>query len=231
MSNTLIIGMGEIGKSLYNVLSKEYNVYVYDPKTGSGLVHCDDLDILHICFPYSDKFVDAVKNYQNLYTPKYTVIHSTVPVGVYDEIEAISSPCLGIHPHLEKSMTTFTKFLGGKKASEVADYFRRAGIKVYLVDDPKATAVMKILDTTFYAMCIEYTKDVKLQCEKLNIPFELWTVWTENYNKGYDKLGYPEYTRPNLTPIMKPQGGHCTIPNLKLLDTPFTNFIEKQNGL
>lgn len=223
--------MGEIGSSLFNVLSKEYLVDTYDVKSGLGVVHCDNLDILHICFPYSDRFVEAVKFYQKTYNSRYTIIHSTVPPEVYDELEAISSPCLGIHPHLEKSMTIFTKFLAGKGASNVADYFRRAGMKVYVLDNPKSTALMKILDTTYYAMCVEYTKDVKRQCDKFGVPFELWTLWTSNYNDGYKKLGYEEYIRPNLTAIMKEQGGHCTIPNLKLLQTNFTKFIDDQNLL
>jgi hypothetical protein len=222
---SLIIGAGEIGKSLLGVLTQEYDLWMIDKDQSVD----EDFHIIHICFPYSDKFIGYVKEYQEKYKPKYTIIHSTVPPEVYDQLEAISSPCLGIHPHLEKSMKIFVKFLAGKGASDIADYFRRAGMKVYVLDNPKSTALMKILDTTYYAMCIEYTKDVKRQCDKLGVPFELWTLWTDNYNKGYQKLGYEEYTRPNLTAIMKEQGGHCTIPNLKLLDTPFTKFIHKLN--
>lgn len=225
---SLIIGMGEIGSSLYNVLKKEYQVDTFDIKKDI-ILYSGQADILHICFPYSDTFENQVKHYIREHKPKYTVVHSTVPPGTCDRLGVIHSPCIGIHPHLEKSLTTFTKFIGGIEASHVADYFRRAGMKVYIVDKAESTELMKILDTTFYALCIEYFKDIKTQCEKLDVPFELWTVYNENYNRGYEKLGYPEYVRPNLTPIMKKQGGHCTLPNCELIDTDFTRLIKKLN--
>ncbi len=240
---SIICGMGEIGKSLYNVLRKQYKIWHVDKdgelKTDlSGLLECynmkqvkpSEFDILHICFGYSENFVEQVKKYQEEYKPEYTVIHSTVPVGTNRKCNSISSPCLGIHPDLEPGLRTFIKFLGGEKASEVADYFRRAGLKIYLFDQPETSELMKILDTTFYGVCLEYTKDVKKQCMKLGIPFEAWTLWTNNYNEGYQKLGHPEFTRPNLTPIMKKLGGHCILPNTELLDTPFTRFIKELNG-
>lgn len=219
---SLIIGYGEIGKSLWNVLSPHHLVDAID----KGEENEGTYDILHICFPYSDKFIDAVKEYQLQYKPKYTVIHSTVPVGTSRQCDAVNSPCLGIHPNLESGFKTFTKFLGGEHASGVADYFRRAGLKVYIVEKSETSELMKILDTTFYGLCIEYTKDVKEQCEKFGVPFEAWTLWTNNYNEGYVKLGHPEYQRPNLIPIMTEIKGHCVRPNLELLETKFTQFLK-----
>lgn len=224
---TIICGRGEVGKALATVL-EQYSPEMVDPDLGlhSSSVNCD---ILHITFPYSDGFTQQVEEYQSQFTPTYTVIHSTVPPGTSAELGAIHSPIIGIHPFLESGVRTFTKFLGGEKASEVADYFRRAGLKVYLFENAETTELMKILDTSFYALCIEYTKDVKRLCEEYEVPFEAWSIYTDNYNRGYEKLGYPEYTRPNLVPIMTPQGGHCTVPNLELLDTAFTKFIKQQN--
>ncbi len=212
---TLIIGNGEIGKSLLGVLDSHYSCDIIDKVIEDE--PNSRYEIMHICFPYSKEFDVSVKGYQNKYQPKYIVIHSTVPVGVSKSLGAIHSPCIGIHPHLNESLTTFTKFLGGKDASNVAQYFRRAGIKVYLTDDSNATELMKVMSTTYYGMCIEYTKEVKRQCDKFGIPFELWSIWTNNYNNGYVSLGYPEYVRPNLVPIMTKIGGHCTQSNCILL--------------
>lgn len=217
----LVIGTGEIGSALADILHCD-SVDIHHEQKGI-------YDILHICFPYSDTFVDSVSKYQAMYSPMYTVVHSTVPPYTCLKVNAIHSPVIGIHPFMKEGLLTFTKFLAGEGASEVADVFRRAGIKVYIVKDSTSTELMKILDTTFYALCIEYAKDVKRQCDTAGVPFELWTVWTDNYNQGYNKLGYPEFTRPNLTPIMKRQGGHCTINNCELLDTDFTNLIKKLN--
>ena len=227
--NTLIIGGGEIGQSLNVILSKEYKSYMYDIKThskDSDILHLKDVEIMHICFPYSDKFIKYVNEYQKRFNPKYTVIHSTVPVGTSRTLKAIHSPVVGIHPHLSQSLKTFTKFLSGEHASEVANYFRRAGMKVYITDRQETTELCKIQSTTFYSLCIEFFKDMKNQCDSCGVPFEFWTLWNQNYNQGYEKLACPEYTRPNLVPIMTRQKGHCTLPNLELLDTQFTKFIK-----
>lgn len=222
---SLIIGYGEIGKALYNILKNEYPISWIDKNIVKTDLNEKDFNIIHICFPYSEDFMAEVKKYQKLYNPKYTVIHSTVNVGTSKKCNALHSPVIGIHPHLEKSLITFTKFLSGEKASELADYFRKAGMKVYLFSQTETTEIMKILDTTFYGLCIEYTKEVKRLCEEYDIPFEAWTIWTENYNKGYKKLGFEEYIRPNLVPIMKKIGGHCVSQNLRLIDNKFNKFL------
>jgi len=220
---SLVIGAGQIGTAIATVF--ECDAIDKGEKADSK-----QYDILHICIPYSEEFIDTVKEYQFKYGPQYTVVHSTVPVGTCSELEAVHSPVLGIHPHLEQGVRTFTKFLGGKHASEVADYFRRAGLTIYIFDKSETTELMKILDTTFYGLCIEYTKDVKKQCHDFDVPFEAWTLWTNNYNDGYVKLGHPEYVRPNLVPIMQNIAGHCVLPNAELLVTPFTQFLKKRNN-
>lgn len=219
--------MGEIGTSLYNVLRVYYNIgtRTRHESQSFGL----PVDILHIAFRYGEGFIEKVKEYQKEYKPEFTVIHSTVPIGTSRQCGATHSPVIGIHPHLENGIKTFPKYLGGIEASEVADYFRRAGLKVYIFDKQETTELMKILDTTFYGVCIEYTKDVKKQCDKYNIPFEAWTIWTDRYNLGYKELGHPEFNRPNLVPIQTKIKGHCVLPNTELLQTPFTEFVKKLN--
>lgn len=237
----LIIGGGEIGTSLYkalNVDDKSLIVVDMEETRRNGVLvidepHLDDklngkelVDLMHISFPYFEGFVEEVKRYQAKYKPNYTVIHSTVPIGTSRKCGAVHSPVVGLHPFLEESLHTFTKFLGGSDASEVANYFRRANIKVYLCDTQEDTELLKIQSTTFYATCIEFNKEMKELCDKQKTPFSLWTLWTDNYNKGYQKLGYEEYSRPKLVPIMKKQGGHCTLSNLKLIESKFSNFID-----
>lgn len=224
--STIIIGAGEIGSALARVLA-DYKPTVIDSRSVSN----DKFEIMHIAFPYSENFEAYVKDYQKRYKPKFTVIHSTVKIGTSKRLKAIHSPVLGIHPHLEEGIKTFTKFLSGKKANLVADYFRRAGLRVYIFEKSETTELMKILDTTFYGICIEYTKDVKKIAEAYKIPFEAWTLWTNNYNEGYTKLNHPEYVRPNLVPIMTDIKGHCVMPNTELLATRFTKFLQDNNSL
>lgn len=228
---TLIVGFGEIGKSLYEVLKPHYEIYSKDKETGTIGENIGTVEIMHICFPYSDKFEEQVKEYQEKYKPKFTVIHSTVKVGTSRKLKSVFSPCIGLHPHLKESLGIFTKYLSGENASEVAQYFRRAGIKTYITDKQETTELIKQLSTTFYGVMIEYTKEVKRLCDASGVPFEFWTLWTENYNKGYQKLGYPEYTRPNLNPIMTKIKGHCILPNANILQSDFAKFILEKNQL
>jgi hypothetical protein len=216
---SIIIGAGEIGTALHKIIGGE----IVDRIEGnfSNPIH---YDIIHIAFPYTEEFESEVKRYQQLFKAKHTVIHSTCPVGTCSKLGAISSPVNGIHPHLEQSLRTFIKFLGGSN-DEVNDYFRRAGFKIYTFDKPETTELMKLMCTTFYGVCLEYVKDLKEQCDKYGVPFEAWTLWTNNYNKGYTKLGHPQYYRPNLTPPQGKIGGHCVLPNAKLIKTKFTDIL------
>lgn len=226
---TLIVGAGQIGKSLGLVL-REYNPSFHDPLIGQ--VASGTFDILHICFGYTPNFITQVKGYQDQFKPKYTVIHSTVPMGACRELDAIHHPVTGLHPHLEVSMLAATQFLSGPKASQVANYFRRAGMKIYLFDKQETTELGKISQTTFYALMIEYVKDLKRRCDAFGLSFtEVYTLMSQEYNNLYEKLNLSEYCMPLLTPIMTPQGGHCTIPNLELWQTPFTELIKKQNQI
>ena len=163
IKNSLIVGSGEIGKALLAVLAKQYQVVAIDRNETLD----EKYDIIHICFPYSKDFIKEVKKYQKKFKPRYTVIHATVPPGTSKKCNAIHSPVVGLHPFLEEGIRTFTKFLGGERAHEVADYFRKAGIKVYLVDEAKTTEAMKIFSTSLYGLLNEYNKDVKRWCLKI----------------------------------------------------------------
>lgn len=228
MLSSLIIGYGQIGKSLEKVLEDYAPTHINSYEEGLALD--TSFDILHICFPYTADFVSEVERYQKQFNPKYTVIHSTVPVGTSRLLGAVHSPVVGIHPHLAKSIKTFKKFLSGPDASGVADYFRRAGCNVFLFDDQETTELGKLSQTTFYAMTIEYAKMLKRICDEKNLSFtEVYTTMVNDYNRGYEALGIPEIKIPNLVPIMTPQGGHCTIPNCGLWENEFTEFIKEQN--
>jgi hypothetical protein len=234
--STIVIGGGEIGNSVYNVLSNEYEVDLYDikyPKGDLEEMEKNTYVYMHICFPYGNDFIEQVNKYKEIFKPKYVIVHSTVRVGTCSDLGAYHSPCLGIHPDLTISMKTFTKFISGGTAdgrAHLANYFRRAGLTIYLTDKSETTELSKIMCTTYYGMNIEFTKEMKRQCDLYGVPFEFWTIWNNNYNQGYTRLNHPEYVRQNLVPMMSEQGGHCTIPNTKLLDNNFTRLLDIMNS-
>ena len=78
---------------------------------------------------------------------------------------------------------------------------------------------MKLFDTEYYRVCIEYCQRVKRYCDEHNLNFhEVYTLGNQTYNDGYIALGHPEFVRPVLQPIMKEIGGHCVLENSKLID-------------
>jgi len=226
----LIIGKGEVGTALYNVLKKHYEVKIRDKDD----VLPGTFEILHICYPPVKNFVEITKNYIKQYKPKLVIIHSTVPVGYTEKISpiAVHSPIRGKHPHLEKGILTFVKYFGGKKAKEAAQYFSKIGIKTKTFKNSKTTELLKILDTTYYGWNIVFAKEVKRICDELKLDFdEVYTIPNIDYNEGYKKLGMPNVIRPVLKPMKGKIGGHCVIPNLYLFKDWLTDTIKQRNKL
>jgi hypothetical protein len=212
-TNHLVIGLGEVGSAIQRIFGADG----IDDRVFNSLA-VRPYKYLHVCIPYSEKFIDIVNEYRAVYKPGYVIIHSTVPVGTSRKLNALHSPIRGLHPDLYKGIMTFEKFIGGSEASWVANEFRRAGLKVILCDTQEATELGKLLDTEYYRACIEFTLKAKELCDKHKVPFhESYTLFNETYNVGYTKLEHPEYVRPVLQPIMQPIGGHCVIPNSKLI--------------
>lgn len=220
---TLILGEGQVGSALYEVLVDHYPIRIYDvnPPKLNGI------EIMHICFPWKQNFGSEVIKYRRKYQPMYTVIHSTVPVGTSACCGATHSPIRGNHSgSLVTALKTFVKFVGGKDADVVAKYFYDAGLRVYICRESETTELAKLLCSTFYGLCIEFTKAAERECNAWSVPFaEAWTLWQETYNEGYLQLGHPEYQRPVLTPMQMKIGGHCVIPNCELLDMEFARLL------
>ena len=206
----LVIGAGEVGRAISSI----FKCRAIDD-SGHSQTH---YDYIHICFGWSENFVEEVKKYQMLYTPKFTIIHSTVPVGTSSKVNAIHSPIRGMHPDLELGVRTHQKFLGGSQAHCVAEYFRDFGLRVIICDKSETTELGMLLGTENYRVNIEFAKHAKELCDKHEVPFnEAYTLFAEKYNEGWIKLGRPEYVRQVLVPIMAPIGGHCLESNKELI--------------
>ena len=222
---SLIVGYGEIGKALYSVLKKHYNVEKIDVnETTTG-----EVDVMHICFPYTANFVAEVKRYKKLYKPLYTVIHSTVPIGTTKKCKAYFSPVRGVHPHLEKSLTTFVKYLAPRDVF-LDDYFYKAGIIIKPTKNPNTLEAMKLYCTTLYGLNIIAEKEMWDFCKKHKLDFDIvYTDCNITYNEGYKKLGLSKFSKYVLEHKDGKIGGHCIIPNCELLNTDIAKFIVKQN--
>lgn len=207
----LILGYGEVGKSLHKVLGEA--MYVTRNK---GTWDGELVDVLHVCIPYSKDF-DAVVRICCA-SAYLTIIHSSVPVGTCDALGVVHSPICGVHPHLEKGIRTFVKYFGGKRAKKAAKIFSDLGIKTKTFPDARTTEAMKLWSTTQYGRLIMLEKEIYAWCQKNNLNFDdVYTRSNKDYNEGYIKLGMPHVVRPYLKHVEGPIGGHCVIPNAKLL--------------
>ena len=228
---SLIIGSGEIGKSLHNVLSAKHESHIRDLED----YPLEDVEVLNICYPPIKDFVEVTKKYIAKYKPKITIIHATVPVGTTRQCgeNVVHSPVHGKHPNLAKGILTFTKYIGGVDiyATHMATKFlREAGITTKVVASPEASEISKIMCTSYYGWNIIFMKEMVEICKQNNVPFnEVYTEWNWHYNDGYNKLGNPEFTRPILFPTPGRIGGHCVVENSFLTENFITKTIRERN--
>ncbi len=218
----LVIGNGEVGSAIASV----FGGAVHDPS--QGMEQSSVCEVMHVCIPYSDNFERIVTDYKERFKPSITVIHSTVPVGTSKRLDAVHSPIRGVHPHLEKGIRTFIKYLGGEQAEEAAQYFEEKGVKTHVVEDSNTTEAGKLWSTTQYGVFIAMTKEIKKWCDENNVDFEtVYTHFNKTYNDGYKELGMEHVMRPVLKYVEGKIGGHCIVPNTKLFESDSCNYIQK----
>ncbi|MEK9135234.1 MAG: hypothetical protein AAB451_02965 [Patescibacteria group bacterium] len=223
-----ILGYGEVGQAV----AKFYkNPLIKDMKRDDGL---EGVEILHVCLPWSDKFIGIVKKEIKRIKPKLAIIHSTVPPGTTRKLSflaeklsfsVVHSPVRGVHPNLFEGVKTFVKYIGAdnKKAGEMAKkHLEGLGIKTKVFYPSTTTEIGKILDTSYYGVVIAWHGEMKKICDKFGINFEeAVTDFNRTYNEGYAKLGKKNVIRPVLYPPKDEITGHCIIPNAKILNKYF----------
>lgn len=225
----LVIGdKGQVGSAVYKVLKEKHDVEGIDKDESVD----GKFDHVHICIPYTEEFTNAVKTYKNLYLKEggITIIHSTVPLGTSEELEAQHSPIRGVHPNLYDGVKTFIKYFGGPRAIEAAAPFKLCGVEVACTHSSKETEALKLWDTTYYGWNIMFNKMVKDYCDEHDLNFNLvYTHANASYNKGYHELGVSYVIRPVLKYMQGVIGGHCVIPNCELLGGDIAEFILEHN--
>ncbi len=250
-SRHLIIGAGEVGQALYEVLHKKYNVTIRDVSGHRK----EKFDVVHIAYPPIKNFIVITRRYNASYRPRLIIIHSTVPVGTTRKIgtTAVHSPIRGTHTrghhqgivrgtkkpsdkqeseksYLGQSLKFFVKYFAGSKAREAAAYFEKAGVTTTVFRKPEATELLKILDTTYLGWNVVFAKEVKRICDQLGLDFdEVYTIPNRDYNEGYRRFGMAHVIRPVLQAMPGKIGGHCVMPNCELLDDWLTKTIKERN--
>lgn len=212
-----ILGFGEVGQAI----AKFYqNPSIKDLNRDDGLENCN---VLNICIPYKDEsFIDVVKKQIKFSNPNLTIIHSTVAPGTVKKIggNVVHSPVRGVHPHLYEGIKTFVKYIGAEDeilANKAKEHLESLGLKTKIVIPAIVSELAKLLDTTYYGLCIVWHGEMKKICGKEGVDFEKILEYNKDYNEGYKNLGKENVIRPILKAPEGKIGGHCVIPNIEIL--------------
>lgn len=218
----VVIGAGEVGEAIYNVLSEKHEVYLRDitPEGPS------QADVLHICFPYSYNFIDATRDYVEQYQAKLCIIHSTVPLGTSAKLNAVHSPVRGRHPALTEGVRTFVKMFGGPDAEKASKFFADCGVPVQVFKRAEDTEAGKMWELAQYGLAIAIEKSIYAYCLDNRLDFDVvYTQFAETYNDGYTALNEPQFVRPVLRHVPGPIGGHCVVPGSLMLYHPLASLV------
>jgi len=209
----VVLGMGEVGQPLFQILSRTFDCVAVDIKPLEISAPCD---VLHICYPFQmPDFVGTTAAYVKKYDPRLTVIHSTVAPGTTRKIQAllpgralIYSPVRGKHARMEADMMRYKKFVAGfdPKAVEAAErHFRQAGLQTDTFPTPDIAELSKLLETTYFGILIGWAQEV----ERLAAQYDGSYDDVVSFIKEVDFL--PSHIFPGVI------GGHCVMPNIAIL--------------
>jgi len=237
----LIIGNGQIGQSVGRLYDNTYELFIKGSEekiTHRGVTYEGDsmreilksypFDVCHLSFTYGPKFEEQANEYLKRFTPKLTIIESTVSVGTTRRLieatglKVVHSPVTGKHPNLTESIKTFKKLIGAidkETAAEAITHYSKLGVDCMAYNSPEETELAKLLCTTYYGLNIMYMKKVHELCEELGVDFDnVYTKTHRNYNAGYTALKSPQFVRPVLKYMGPGVGGHCIWQNANILN-------------
>jgi UDP-N-acetyl-D-mannosaminuronate dehydrogenase len=226
--NNLVIGTGQIGWPLMATLTTAYPIVF--GRDEESVPNLPTIDAVHICFPYSDEFVNCVVRYVKEYQPSLCIIHSTVVPGTTDNIncqigaDVVYSPVRGRHNSMINDLGRYTKFVAGNKSGVEAalSLFKAAGIKACRFPSVRGLELAKLLSTTYSGLLIAWAQEMERYCTAVGMAY-------------LDLL--PFFAEIDYLPRVAFQpgyiGGHCIMPNLELLseilESSFITAIKESN--
>ncbi len=226
----MVVGLGEIGKPLLEVISKHHKT------VGVDIVQVDEpvgeIDVMHVCYPFRIKdFIGETVRYIKTYRPQVTVINSTVSVGTTRAIAeqtgapVVNSPVRGKHTRMAGDLLRYDKFVGGldqESANKVARHFESVGMKTRILASCEATELAKLTETTYFGVMIAWAQEVERYCDR--------------YGLNYDEVVSIYEEVPFFPPVKYFPGvigGHCVMSNIEILretvDSPVLTAVVLSN--
>ncbi len=227
----LVVGLGEVGKPLLELIGQRYNSVGID--LAPVEVH-DACDIMHICYPFAiPDFVGQSVAYIEKYKPKLTIVNSTVAPGTTRAIHQatgasmVHSPVRGKHFKMKQELLRYVKFIGGVDAAssqKAAEHFQSLGIQSRILSSPEATELAKLTETTYFGLLIAWAQEVERYCARFSLNYD-------DVVSFYEQVAF--FPPVKYTPGVI--GGHCVMPNVEILkgifESDVLDAIEKSNRL
>jgi UDP-N-acetyl-D-mannosaminuronate dehydrogenase len=228
----LIVGLGEIGHTLFTILSEKKDQFLafgidLDQTKMQALAQDKmsipaKVDILQVCLPCGDpdKFTQTVADYAANYKPEIAILNSTVPPGTTEKVAekcsclVAHSPARGVHitaEHMVWEMKRWPKYVGGAspEAAKLAkDHFEKLGLTVKVLKSCRETELAKIFETTYRAWMITCFQEMHRIARAFDADFNETVDFIEDTHRQ-------RFDRPVMFPGVI--GGHCLIPNTEIL--------------
>jgi UDP-N-acetyl-D-mannosaminuronate dehydrogenase len=228
----VVIGLGEIGRPLLELIGQHYDAVGIDVQPSPFRGPCQ---ILHICYPFQiDDFIGATARYIERFAPELTIVNSSVPPGTSRAIlratdlrPLVYSPVRGKHARMQQDLLAYTKFVGGLLPSwshSAAAHFASLGMRTQILPSAETAELAKLAETTYFALLVAWAQEVERYCDALDVDYDSVTPM-------FDEIAYLPPVRffPGVI------GGHCLLPNIKLLKKVFhsdlLDAIERSNAL
>ena len=210
----VVVGLGEVGKPLQELLSERYDVVGIDIKPPVEPIKRPA--VLHVCYPFEIKdFVGETARYIQMLEPDLTIINSTVGVGTTRAVAeragapVVHSPVRGKHIRMLQEMRSYQKFVGAldpKAGDEAAKHFKSVGLKTKVLTSPEATELAKLTETTYFGLMIAWAQEIERYCDQSGANYDEIVSF-------YDEIKFfpPVKYFPGII------GGHCVMPNIEIL--------------
>jgi hypothetical protein len=156
----LVVGLGEVGSALAQVLRRGGRVLEHDLERRE---FDEPIGVMHLCFPFTRQadFEELALSYIGRFKPELTIINSTVIPGTSRAIAERSSapiaysPVRGKHVCMAQDLLKYRKFVAGSDdiaANRAAAHFRAAGMNTQCISRTGETRGNHILRRT-HCLC------------------------------------------------------------------------------
>ena len=242
MKKNVVAGIGEIGKPILKLLSKnsitvgfDLNRNLMDERKFEKYKNFNTI-FLHIAIPATGKFINSILKLHKKFQPECIVIHSTIKPGTTERLQrklpvpVIYSATRGIHKRMAYDLKRYTKFFvistnaprSRWASARYVKLMKQCGIKTKKMSRPETLELAKIIcDTSYLGWLVNYAQLSNIIAIEHGVDYdEMWSFSDEIH----EFLG----NRPKMFPGFI--GGHCVIPNIDLLDNQTLTLIKKLNN-